>query len=98
MSLSNAMQLTSWQPASSGSSVACYSSLWYSFPKLSFPAALCRQLFEAQLLGSLQKHGLNEAREKSNEVVSEGEQSIQLLTSVFAIMYHLGYGLARSNK
>jgi len=98
MSLSNALQLINWQPASSGSSVACYSSLWYSFLKLSFPVALCRQLFEAQLPGSLQKHGLNEAQEKSNEAVSEGEWSIQLLTSVFVIMYHLGYGLARSSK
>lgn len=68
------MQVINWQPTNAlAAPVASYSSLWYSFPKLSFPAAVCRQLFEAQLPGSLQNHGLNGAQEKGSEAVSERE-------------------------
>lgn len=77
MSLLSTMSVINWQHTNTlAAPVASYSSLWYSFPKLSFPAAVCRQLFEAQLPGSLQKHSLNGAQEKGNEEVSEREQSI----------------------
>lgn len=77
MSPFSTMQVSNWQLTNAlAALVASYSSPWYSFPKLSFPAGLCRQLFEAQLSGSLQKRGLNGTQEKGNGAASEGEQSI----------------------